>query len=160
MQPEPVESVCQQIHSKQYNEYILCTMTHNLGGVSHKKWAQIIRDIFPYKPFVHINTALIDENEACSDDDQSNVESEDDAEIKCKVLEDGNRHLSLLKWTEIELKRHDEALKGWARWEVDYGAKVVRSTKCQGTTVDLGWICSECMVVLKDESFPVEVRKV
>jgi hypothetical protein len=155
--PEPVVVVCQQLCGEEYNEYVLRTMTRSLGGVSARKRAQIIRDLFPYKSFLRINTALIDEKEGWSEGD---VESEDDVQVKCEVPEYGNKHVSSTKWTETELKRHDEALRGWARWEVDYGAKVVRSTKCQGTTTNKGGICRECVAVSKDESFKAEVRKV
>ena len=56
--------------------------------------------------------------------------------------------------------KHDKSLKAWARWEVDCGAKVVQSTKCQGTTTERSGVYTECQVVLHDGSFKSEVQKV
>jgi hypothetical protein len=131
-----------------------------LGGVSSRKRAQVIREIFPYKPFPHIGPTPNDaDNTTWSAGEESDMEDEN-VKIKCEVPEDGNKHLKSLMWTEVELMKHDESLKAWARWEVDYGAKVVRSTKCQGTTTERSGVCTECQVVSHDESFKSEVRKV
>jgi len=63
-------------------------------------------------------------------------------------------------WTDAELKKQDEKMRGWARWEVDKGAEVVRSTRCTRLTSNMDTTCNKCHEVSKDESFKVDVRKV
>ena len=155
-----VPAACQQLRGNEYIEYILRTLTRSLGGVSSRKRAQVIREIFPYKPFSNISpTPINSDNTTWSAGEESDAEDEN-VKIKCEVPEDGNEHLRSSMWTEVELTKHDESLKAWARWEVDYGAKVVRSTKCQRTTTERSGVCTECQVVSNDESFKLEVRKV
>jgi hypothetical protein len=84
----------------------------------------------------------------------------DETQIKQEVPEDGNREVKSTLWTVAELKRHDETIRGWARWEVDKSARVVRSTKCARLTTNRDEICDECHEVTRDESFKSDVRKV
>ncbi|KAJ7026886.1 hypothetical protein C8F04DRAFT_1296018 [Mycena alexandri] len=53
----------------------------------------------------------------------------------------------------------DAALKGWARWEVDFGAGTVRSTRCEGLTTNPDAVCDACKKVSKDESLMHAVKK-
>ena len=84
----------------------------------------------------------------------------DDPQIKQEVPEDGNKEVKSTLWTAAELKQHDEMICGWARWEVDKSAQVVRSTKCARLTANQDGVCDECHEVSKDESFKSDVRKV
>lgn len=162
MRPPPAlaQTLCQQLRGDEYMEYILRTLTRSLGGVSPVRRACIIRDLFPYKPFPPVDKApsLSQDN----GDHQIGRKHIDKALVRMKyeVPVDGNKHVETSKWTPTELAKHDGGLRGWARWEVDYGAKVVRSTKCEKMTTDKGGICSQCLAVAKDESFKSDVRKV
>lgn len=84
----------------------------------------------------------------------------DTVQIKMEVPEDGNKELKSTLWTTAELKKHDEKMRGWARWEVDKSAEVVRSTRCEKLTTNPDKVCGECREVSKDESFKSDVRKV
>jgi hypothetical protein len=76
------------------------------------------------------------------------------------VPEDGNKEVKSMFWTAAELKQHDKKICGWARWEVDQSAYVVRSTKCTRLMTNRDEICDECHEVSRDESFKSDVRKV
>jgi hypothetical protein len=128
-------------------------MTRSLGGVSSSLRGCIIRELFPYKPFPLRNaTDSTESNQIGASDPPSG--------IKHEVPEDGNKEVNSTLWTDAELKKHDEKMRGWARWEVDKGAEVVRSTRCTRLTSNMDAICNECHEVSKDESFKADVRKV
>lgn len=127
-------------------------MTRSLGGGSSSLRGRIIRQLFPYKPFPLRKT---------TDQTESNqIIGSDTGVIKQEVPEDGNKEVNSVLWTDAELKKHDEKMRGWARWEVDKGAEVVRSTRCTRLTSNADGVCNECREVSKDESFKADVRKV
>jgi hypothetical protein len=100
-----------------------------------------------------------EEQEACSDG-EIEIISADNPQIKHEVPEDGNKEVKSTLWTAVELKQHDKKMRGWARWEVDKSAHVVRSMKCARLTTNWDKICDECHEILGDESFKYVVRKV
>jgi hypothetical protein len=100
-----------------------------------------------------------EEQEACSDG-EIEIISTGDPQIKQEVPEHGNREVKSTLWTAAEIKQHDEKIRGWARWEVDKSAHVVRSTTCVRMTTNRDEICDECHEVSRDESFKSDVRKV
>ena len=156
-------SVCQNLHGEKYANYIRLTMTQSLGGVAPVQRARIIRQLFPYKPFPHQKTTDQRESnivEGWSGDGAILISSSDRVRIKQEVPTDGNKEVESTLWTDTELKMHDEKMQGWARWEVDKSAGVVRSTKCTRLTTNQDQVCDECREVSKDESFKSEVRKV
>lgn len=157
----PTRVICQHLNSDKYEEYITHMHTRSLGGISFQQRARIIRQLFPYKPFPTPRTDTKN-NEAknWSEDEEEEVTGTDGTKIKCEVPEDGNKHVKSTMWTIAELKRHDENMRGWARWEVDIGVKIVRSTKCERTTTNVDGVCEECQIVSKDGSFKADVRKV
>jgi hypothetical protein len=81
-------------------------------------------------------------------------------QVKVEVPTDGNKHLPMAEWTATEQKRHDEHLRAFAKWEVDYAAGTVRATSCSGTTINDSGICDACTEVEKDEALKRAVRKV
>jgi hypothetical protein len=83
-----------------------------------------------------------------------------EAVVRVEVPEDGNKKVASMEWTCEETRKHDENMHGWARWEVDKGASVVRSTKCSRLTSNEDGICEECRVVSEDESLKSDIRKV
>ena len=151
-QPERKQpSVCQSLRGEKYATYIRLTMTRSLGGVSPSLRGDIIRQLFPYKPFPLRKT---------TDQTEGQISTSDPSDIKQEVPEDGNKEVNSTLWTDAELKVHDEKMRGWARWEVDQGAEVVRSTRCTRLTFNTGAICNECRKVSEDESFKADIRKV
>jgi hypothetical protein len=160
--PAEVKTVCRHLHGEQYLEYTSRTQTRNLGGVSYKQRSRIIRQLFPYKAFPCYKV-VNDKNEETknwSGDEEIETVLTDPVEAKHEVPSDGNKEVKSTKWTKSELMKHDETMRGWARWQVDVGVKVVRSTKCAGTTTNKDDVCEECLAVSKDESFKSDVRKV
>jgi hypothetical protein len=152
--------VCQNLHGEKYANYIRLTMTRSLGGVVPIQRARIIRQLFPYKPFPPRKTTDQSESnvaEGWSGDGEILISSSDSVGIKQEVPTDGNKEVESTLWTDTELKMHDEKMQGWARWEVDKSAGVVRSTKCTRLTSSLDQVCSECREVSKDESFKSDV---
>jgi len=155
--------MCQNLHGEKYANCIRLTMTRSLGGVSSIRRARIIRQLFPYKPFPPRKTTDQSKNnvvEGWSGDGKILVSSSDVVGIKQEVPTDGNKEVESTLWTDTELKMHDEKMRGWARWEVDKSAGVVRSTKCTKLTSNRDQVCNECRETSKDESFKSDVRKV
>jgi hypothetical protein len=114
---------CQHLHGEPYSEYILCTQTRSLGGISIKFRARVIHQLFPYKPFapLHNKTATVSEYD-------SDAEMADEGvSVKQEVLSGGNRKIKQTEWTHVELQAHDEELKVYAKWEVNYASKYILS---------------------------------
>ena len=115
--------------------------------------------LFPYKPFPRHKSEISSEKwEACPDAEIEIVS--DEAPIKKEIPNNGNREVKSTWWTVAELKCHNETIHGWAQWEVDKSARVVRLTKCSRLTTNQDEICDECHEVTRDESFKSDVRKV
>jgi hypothetical protein len=151
--------VCQNLRREEYANYLRLTMTRSLGGVSHILRARISRQLFPYKPFPRQKTdgSGDDEVEMSSGNGEIEISASDKTEIKQEVPTDGNKEVNISLWTKAEQHKHDEKMRGWARWEVDKGAEVVRSTKCRRLTTNADKVCGECRSVSRDESFKADV---
>jgi hypothetical protein len=156
----PLSTACQNLHGEHYAAYIRLTHTRSLGGVSLTQRSRIIRQLFPYKPFPRRKAESSSEEQEARSDGEIEIISVDDSQIKQEVPKDGNKEVKSAFWTAAELKQHDEKIRGWARWEVDKSAHVVRSTKCTRLTTNPDKICDECQEVSRDESFKSDVRKV
>jgi hypothetical protein len=156
------EVVCRHLHGEPYIEYISRTQTRSLGGVSLIQRSRIIRQLFPYKPFPCQKPITGENKEAknWSGDEEVELITADVVEVKHEVPSDGNKQVKSTKWTKGELVKHDNIMRGWARWEVDVGAKVVRSTKCARRTTKKDGVCKECRALSNDESFKSDLRKV
>ncbi|KAJ2968649.1 hypothetical protein NUW54_g13152 [Trametes sanguinea] len=77
------------------------------------------------------------------------------------IPKDGNVHSEEAKWTLEEQRRFDEALKGWARWEVNVVQEFVKARGCQGTTMNISGICDACEALAeKDKAFRKAVYRV
>ncbi|KAF8193108.1 hypothetical protein K438DRAFT_1934848 [Mycena galopus ATCC 62051] len=68
------------------------------------------------------------------------------------VPKNGNDRLPSAERTAAEITKVNEALRGFARWEVDFGKRVIRSTRCEGLTTNDDGICAACQKLAKDES--------
>lgn len=160
--PPPAPTECQQLRDDKYIEYILRTQTRSNGGVSSRKRGQLIREMFPYKPFgpqVQKKKPVVGMSQS-GDSDESEAGGCTTVVVKSEVPKDGNKNVPMAEWTDAEIVKHDEKMRAWARWEVDRGLRVVRSTTCQRTTANEDSICDACAAVAKDESFKADVRKV
>lgn len=114
--PPPAQTECQQLRDDKYIEYILRTQTRSTGGVSSRKRGQLIREMFPYKPF-QVQKPAAETNES-GDSDESEAGG-DTTVVKSEVPKDGNRNVPMAEWTDAEIVKHDEKMRAWARWEVD-----------------------------------------
>ncbi|KAJ7079838.1 hypothetical protein C8R44DRAFT_654000, partial [Mycena epipterygia] len=72
--------------------------------------------------------------------------------VESSIPAEGNDCLVSPDWTDAEHAKVDDALKGFARWDVDFGKKTVRSTRCEGLTTNKSGICDACENVAKDAS--------
>ncbi|KAJ7511549.1 hypothetical protein B0H11DRAFT_2268643 [Mycena galericulata] len=140
--PKPVAIIppksCVGLSGNKYTEYIERTETRSLGGVSTTLRARLVRQIFLYKQFQPLK------NEART--------AELIQRVEMSVPTRGNDCLASPDWTESEQRKFDDALKGFARWEVEFGNKTVRSARCEGLVNKPGGICDACMKVASDES--------
>jgi hypothetical protein len=138
---------CTHLSGGKYNEYIERTETRSLGGVSVVLRSRVIRQVLPYKPF----------------EPSSTVEAEAAAlkrDVQASVPSDGNDTVSSTAWTAAEHAKVDAALRGFARWEVLFGQKLVRSTHCDRLTTNVEGICDACKKVAKDESLLAAINRV
>lgn len=156
---QPEQLVCCQLSGEKYKNYIERTRTRSLGGVSLKLRGRIIRQLFPYKPFPTLK-AGDEDTEAEVELGQEQNTSSSIVQVKMEVPEDGNKLVLSTEWTDEEKRKHDEKMYGWARWEVDIGLGVIRSTKCSKLTTNPDGICAECRAVSNDESLKSDIRKV
>ncbi|KAJ6549173.1 hypothetical protein B0H10DRAFT_2243009 [Mycena sp. CBHHK59/15] len=62
-------------------------------------------------------------------------------------------------WTDVERVRLYEALKGYARWEVNYGKKTICSTRCEHLTSNDDGVCDACTKLASDASFTHAVNR-
>ncbi|KAF8156205.1 hypothetical protein K438DRAFT_2076139 [Mycena galopus ATCC 62051] len=141
--PKPViykiPKSCTYLEGDQYREYIERTETRSMGGVSVTLRARLIRQVLPYKKFEPLKSETTMTSPAIH---QSLV----------VVPKNGNDRLPSAEWTAAEIAKVDEALRGFARWEVDFGKRVIRSTRCEGLTTNDDGICAACQKLAKDES--------
>ena len=147
---------CQHLRGTKYDEYILRTQTRTLGGVSVEFRARVVRQLFLYKPFAPLGQQTPKVLEGDSD-----VESADEeVSVRHEVPADGNKKTKQAEWTKVEVKAHDEAMKAYAKWEVNYGGRYILSRRCRRTTTNASEICDECELITKDLSFQEALRRV
>ncbi|KAI1782137.1 hypothetical protein LXA43DRAFT_977717 [Ganoderma leucocontextum] len=127
--PEPWQCPCQHLRGGHYEEYVLRTQTRSLGGISSRLRTRVARQLFPYKQLPPVREKR---------DEATSVLSE------VAVPLDGNREAKEGMWTRSEHRALDHALKGWARWNVDYDQRSVKSTRCEGVTENRSGICDAC----------------
>ena len=145
--PEPhllsCDVPCQHLHGEQYSYYLATTQTRSLGGVSVQRRAHVERELFPYKCFPTLkNDTLLPSNSALS------------------VPDDGNTIHQECGWTKGEQQKLDEALRSYARWIVDPGARSIRSPKCLQCTMNPAGVCDACQAITKDEAFQHAINRV
>ncbi|KAJ7082107.1 hypothetical protein C8R44DRAFT_992225 [Mycena epipterygia] len=140
--PKPVivkePKSCTHLSGGKYIEYIDRTETRSMGGVSPSLRARVVRQVLLYKKFEPLK------NQART--------AEATRWIEVSIPAQGNDCLVSLDWTDAEHVKLDAGLKGFARWEVDFGKKTVRSTRCEGLTTNENDICDACAKVAKDDS--------
>ncbi|KAJ7601957.1 hypothetical protein DFH06DRAFT_1399828, partial [Mycena polygramma] len=142
--PEPRS--CVHLSGGKYTEYIERTETRTMGGVSPTLRGRIARQIFLHKRFAALKSGTGDQQKL-----RKQLESE--------VPSDGNKYIESADWTEAEQVQLHEALKGYARWEVNYVRKFVRSTDCRRLTLNADGICDACQRLARDDSFTRSVRR-
>ena len=80
--------------------------------------------------------------------------------MKQEVPENGNLLLRQSEWMRDEQELLDGNLKAFARWEVNYIQREVRSTRCQRLTTNTSGTCEACERLARDESLRDAVRRV
>jgi hypothetical protein len=116
-----------------------------MGGVSVELRARLVRQLFRYKEFPALK----------SEDTASSIR-----QVQTSVPANGNDCVPSAEWTRAEHQKTDQVLRGFARWEVDFGKKTVRSTRCEGLTTNDNHICDACAKVGKDESLVHAINRV
>ncbi|KAF8162013.1 hypothetical protein BJ912DRAFT_935672 [Pholiota molesta] len=133
--PEPEKpTLCQHLTGTEYESYISLTHTRQYGGISPTDIARTMRCLFPYKNF-------------------SNLEghSGDLTHIR-------NGYLQLyLRGTECNIPTTVPVCI--CRWEVNYTHRYIKSTKCEGETLNSDGICDSCNAISKDKSLQHVIRK-
>lgn len=76
------------------------------------------------------------------------------------IPSDGNAKVKCKEWTDAEKKNIDNYLLTWARCEVDFANRVVRSTKCQRTTENTSAVCDDSEAIKGDPAFKKAVQRV
>lgn len=137
--PEPTRVSCEHLHGEIYTEYTLRTQTRTLGGVSPTLRGRIARQLFGYKPFAPLRDGKTTED--------LDVGAERVEPSSRRVPEEGNTECEERKWTLKEQLDLDHALAGWARWIVDYDRRLVKSTRCEGTTSNVTRVCDACQTL-------------
>ena len=140
---------CRCIQGKLVEEYILTTQTRSLGGISMDLRGQVKRDLFPYKPF----TGMKEQMYGAAYLEVYRVKAAQDLQSMNDLVPED-------KWTEDEKHIFDQTLRGFTRWEVDTGQRVVRATRCEGTTCNDNGICNPCKEILGDEAFKKAIYQV
>jgi hypothetical protein len=155
--PEP-RKICQHLSGPEYDGYIRLIRTRTLGGVSPELRARAARQLFPYKQLPPLEKEPKAKN-------LDVVFIEINAKVKLNtatlsIPDDGNSRHNEKQWTQIEKRKLDGFLLGWARWEVDFVNGFVKSARCEGTTGNVNAICDACTLVSKDESLKRSIRRV
>ncbi|KAJ6579492.1 hypothetical protein DFH09DRAFT_1445551 [Mycena vulgaris] len=133
-----VAKSCVGLFGGKYKEYVERTETRSMGGVSMQLRGRIIRQVLLYKKFGPLKA------EARTAEAMHRIEA--------SVPANGNDCVASPDWTEAEHEIVDDALAGFARWEVNYGKRTVRSSRCGGLTTNEDEICDACRSVAKDLS--------
>ncbi|KAJ7194862.1 hypothetical protein GGX14DRAFT_359779 [Mycena pura] len=141
--PEPRS--CLHLSGDNYIEYIERTETRAMGGISPTLRGRVARQIFMHKKFAMLK----------SGEDQQKLRKK----LELDVPQDGNKYIQSSDWTEAEQVQLYEGLKGYARWEVNYVRKFVRSTHCGRLTANPDGICDACKKLAHDESFLRSIRR-
>ncbi|KAJ7837146.1 hypothetical protein B0H13DRAFT_1912627 [Mycena leptocephala] len=141
----PETRSCQHLSGEEYNEYIERTETRTMGGISPVLRSRVARQVFMYKKLAALKSGK----------DTPRLRKQ----VEMDVPEDGNSCLSAADWTEIEHIKLYEALKGYARWEVNYVKKFVRSTRCEGVTSNDDGICDTCNKLANDQSLKHAINR-
>ncbi|KAF8161385.1 hypothetical protein B0H34DRAFT_796185 [Crassisporium funariophilum] len=150
--PEPEKPIlCHHLTGTEYESYISLTHTRQYGGISPTDIARTMRCLFPYKNF-------------------SNLEghSGDLTHIRNRLptilpagdqMQHTNNRASMRQWTSYERQTFQEILQQICRWEVNYTHRYIKSTKCEGETLNLDGICNSCNAISKDKSLQHAIRK-
>ncbi|EMD33802.1 hypothetical protein CERSUDRAFT_76503 [Gelatoporia subvermispora B] len=140
---------CKHLCDEVYQEYISRTRTRGLGGISVIFRGRAARQLFPYKNLPPVKGDGVGHKEqniiTCS--------------VKHEVPPDGNRRQPEHMWTNQEKQKLDLTLKAWARWEVHYHGKFIRSTRCEGTTSNMSNICDACEKLTSDRALKKAISR-
>ncbi len=155
-----IKRPCKHLHGNEYDEYIQCIQTRSLGGISPTIRGQVSRQLFPYKPFSPLKNDLGQPANHSDDPEMNHAPVIPHTPELMVIPNNGNEEIEHRHWTKSEVKKHDQALMGWARWITDRMNGFIRSTCCEGVTSNKDGVCDACKAIAKDESFQRSVRRV
>ncbi|KAJ7194115.1 hypothetical protein GGX14DRAFT_586928 [Mycena pura] len=134
---------CKHLSGGKYMTYIALTETRSLGGISPTLRGRLVRQILFHKSLPALKGG-------------APRTPQSDALVAQSIPSDGNDCLKSSQWTSAERERLDDALVGYARWEVNFAKKTIKSTRCKGLTVNEDEICSACRnTVDENRQFPL-----
>ncbi|KAJ3727641.1 hypothetical protein C8R42DRAFT_620753 [Lentinula raphanica] len=142
--PTKTKRPCVHLKGTKYTDYIDLTRTRNLGGISALQFGLLARRQFPYKEFPKLKSEA---ELPQSDGERPPVPSE------------GSLSSDVTKWTESEWARMKHLLSSYARWEVNFQSRFIKSTQCEQQTLNPDGVCDKCRSVGDDESLKRAVRK-
>ena len=155
-----VKKPCKHLRGKEYDEYIQRIQTRSLGGISPTIRGQVSRQLFPYKPFPPLKNDLGQPANHSDNPEMNHAPVVPGTPESMVIPNDGNEEIEHRHWTKSEVKKHDQALMGWARWITDRMNGFIRSTCCECVTSNKDGVCDACKAIAKDESFQRSVRRV
>ncbi|EUC54313.1 hypothetical protein RSOL_037470 [Rhizoctonia solani AG-3 Rhs1AP] len=142
----PMKQPCIGLSSRRHALYASQQLyAHRQGGVSANQWAYEARALFPYKKWPSlpegsrkVKTVLsgappVEPTHGVHQVPGAPVVTNDSAERK--------------QWTKFETQQLQNALDRCGKWVVDPDSRVVRSTRCEGQTIDSSAVCEPCQVV-------------
>lgn len=151
-------NICRHLSGPEYDGYIRLIRTRTLGGVSPELRARAARQLFPYKQL-----PPLEKEPKAKNLDVVFIEIDHKVKLNATtpfIPDDGNNRHNERQWTQVEKRKLDAFLLGWARWEVDFVNGFVKSACCEGTTGNANAICDACTLVSKDESLKRSIRRV
>jgi hypothetical protein len=157
--PQKPLGVCKHLSGPAYDEYILRMQTCTLGGISPDLRAAAVRNLFPYKKLPPLKEFSKKKTNWVLIQPSKQAEVSPSAEA-LQVPADGSAGQQERTWTDMEKRKLDGFLTGWARWIGNYNMGYICATRCEGTTENHDGTCDQCRLVASDESLKKAVQRV
>ncbi|KAJ7430573.1 hypothetical protein B0H11DRAFT_1942811 [Mycena galericulata] len=142
----PKLAPCKHLSGDEYIEYIERTETRTMGGISPTLCGRVVRQILFYKELAALK-------------EQGPVSESTSRSVETSIPTNGNDCIASRQWTTAEHVKLDENLQGYARWEVNFAKKTIRSTHCEGLTLNVEGICGACRKVSIHPSLLRSIRR-
>jgi hypothetical protein len=111
--PQELLGVCKHLSRPAYDEYILRTQTHTLGRISPDLRAAAVRNLFPNKKLPPLHEFSKKKTDWVLIQPSKQTEVSPSAEA-LQIPADGNAGQEERTWTDVEKRKLDVFLTGWA----------------------------------------------